>query len=448
MGYCGTPDIPVAAAMLALCVLVGYNLYHTFYDVDASHSIRATFQRGTEIPDFGPVVGEVYISIENNTYWGGDFTGTLASGWYDLCAEDTMMTIVLKALALDGYSWWGTGASDTGGYDITYLSGIYMDKNGNGRRDNSEPSLAEFDGSRGAGWMGTLNDWFTSEGFAAYTVANGKLKAGDEIAVQHTCNLGADIGGAFGDSNKTLKAIALSAGELNPAFSSGVHDYTMILPEGVTALTVTPTASNKQNRVRIYVGGTEYGRKDAIPVQVGTVITLKVGNDGDATPETYTIALQAAGNLLSGGNVSLTSIHQDGSAGTKVALTFDKETAAFTGKLANYTHLKQYRAGGFTATPSDLPAGATAVRTAEVRRQVTDWFLTKEKANTDVIFTVDGFSFSGSGQKNDSVSWLANQMVYSRCDRKKAPTAYITRWRGSRVRASPSSEAHRPASTR
>ncbi len=29
---------------------------------------------------------------------------------------------------------------------------------------------------------------------------------------------------------------------------------------------------------------------------------------------------------------------------------------------------------------------------------MTDWFLTKEKANTDVIFTVDGFSFSGSGQ--------------------------------------------------
>ncbi|MFP2008236.1 efflux RND transporter permease subunit [Klebsiella pneumoniae] len=38
------------------------------------------------------------------------------------------------------------------------------------------------------------------------------------------------------------------------------------------------------------------------------------------------------------------------------------------------------------------------MRTAEVRRQVTDWFLTKEKANTDVNFTVDGFSFSGSGQ--------------------------------------------------
>ena len=43
-----------------------------------------------------------------------------------------------------------------------------------------------------------------------------------------------------------------------------------------------------------------------------------------------------------------------------MALTFDKETAAFTGKLANYTHLKQYNDGGFTVTLSDLPAGATA----------------------------------------------------------------------------------------
>ena len=285
--------------------------------------------------------GQVHVTVENTTWAeadGAPWEGMLVDEWVTLQDDSTMMSCIVDALTAGGYSQ--TGA-DTG--YISEINGI------------EEKAAAE-----GSGWMGTLNDWFTSEGFAAYTVANGKLKAGDEIAVQHTCNLGADIGGAFGDSNKTLKAIALSAGELNPAFSSDVHDYTMILPEGVTALTVTPTASNKQNRVRIYVGGTEYGRKDAIPVQVGTVITLKVGNDGDASPETYTIALQAAGNLLSGGNVSLTSIHQDGSAGTKVALTFDKETAAFTGKLANYTHLKQYDDGGFTVTLSDLPAGATA----------------------------------------------------------------------------------------
>lgn len=285
--------------------------------------------------------GQVHVTVENTTWAeadGAPWEGMLVDEWVTLQDDSSMMSCIVDALTAGGYSQ--TGA-DTG--YISEINGI------------EEKAAAE-----GSGWMGTLNDWFTSEGFAAYTVANGKLKAGDEIAVQHTCNLGADIGGAFGDSNKTLKAIALSAGELNPAFSSGVHDYTMILPEGVTALTVTPTASNKQNRVRIYVGDTEYGRKDAIPVQVGTVITLKVGNDGDAAPEIYTIALQAAGTLLSGDNVALTTVKQNGDAGTKVALTFDKETAAFTGKLANYTHLKQYNDGGFTVTLSDLPAGATA----------------------------------------------------------------------------------------
>ena len=285
--------------------------------------------------------GQVHVTVENTTWAeadGAPWEGMLVDEWVTLQDDSSMMSCIVDALTAGGYSQ--TGA-DTG--YISEINGI------------EEKAAAE-----GSGWMGTLNDWFTSEGFAAYTVANGKLKAGDEIAVQHTCNLGADIGGAFGDSNKTLKAIALSAGELSPAFSSSVHDYTMILPEGVTALTVTPTASNKQNRVRIYVGSTEYGRKDAIPVQVGTVITLKVGNDGDAAPETYTIALQAAGTLLSGDNVALTTVKQNGDAGTKVALTFDKETAAFTGKLANYTHLKQYNDGGFTVTLSDLPAGATA----------------------------------------------------------------------------------------
>ena len=285
--------------------------------------------------------GQVHVTVENTTWAkadGAPWEGTLVDEWVTLKADSTMMSCIVDALTAKGYSQ--TGA-DTG-----YISSI------NG--------IEEKAAAKGSGWMGTLNDWFTSEGFATYTVANGKLKAGDEIAVQHTCNLGADIGGAFGDSNKTLKAIALSAGELTPAFSSDNHAYTMILPDGTDSLTVTPTASNKQNRVRIYVGGTEYGRKDAIPVQPGDTITLKVGNDGDESPEVYTIAIQAAGTLLSGENVALTTVKQNGDAGTKVALTFDKETAAFTGKLANYTHLKQYNDGGFTVTLSDLPAGATA----------------------------------------------------------------------------------------
>ena len=285
--------------------------------------------------------GQVHVTVENTTWAkadGAPWEGTLLDEWVTLKDDSTMMSCIVDALTAKGYSQ--TGA-DTG-----YISSI------NG--------IEEKAAAKGSGWMGTLNDWFTGEGFANYTVANGKLKAGDEIAVQHTCDYGVDIGGSFDTSDKSLKAVALSAGELSPAFSSGVHDYTMILPESVTTLTVTPTASNKQNRVRIYAGNTEYRRMDAIPVQVGTVITLKVGNDGDAAPETYTIALQAAGTLLSGDNVSLTSIHQDGSRGTEVALTFDEGSSAFSGNLAYYTQRKQYNDGGFTVTLSGLPEGATA----------------------------------------------------------------------------------------
>ncbi|RJT12880.1 efflux RND transporter permease subunit [Rahnella inusitata] len=45
-----------------------------------------------------------------------------------------------------------------------------------------------------------------------------------------------------------------------------------------------------------------------------------------------------------------------------------------------------------------LPAGATSNRTEAVNDRVTQWFLDKEKDNTNVIFTITGFNFSGSGQ--------------------------------------------------
>ena len=285
--------------------------------------------------------GQVHVTVENTTWAkadGAPWEGKLLDEWVTLQADSSMMSCIVDALTAKGYSQ--TGA-DTG-----YISNI------NG--------IEEKAAAKGSGWMGTLNDWFTSEGFASYTVANGKLKAGDEIAVQHTCNLGADIGGAFGDSNKTLKAIALSAGELTPAFSSDNHAYTMILPDGTDSLTVTPTASNKQFRVRIYAGNTEYRRMDAIPVQHGTVITLKVGNDGDTAPEVYTITLQAAGTLLNKDRVSLTTIREDGSVGSAVALTFDEGSSAFSGNLAYYTQKKAYNDGGFTVRLSGLPEGATA----------------------------------------------------------------------------------------
>ena len=258
---------------------------YTFRNVDADHEIRATFRRGVEIPDFGPVIGSVYISVENNTYSGGDFRGTLVSGWYDLCARDTMMTSVLKALALGGYSWWGTGASDTGGYDITYLSGIYVDENENGRRDSGEPSLAEFDGARGAGWMGTLNDWFVNEGFQSFR-ANGsgnyELGDGDYLNVVYTCNLGEDVGSLWGNTDTSLASLRISGGTLRPSFDGDTLEYTLSISGNSARVTVTPTAVNKNYMVKTFLNyynrdSACYKRTQTINVKPGDVLYIGVG---------------------------------------------------------------------------------------------------------------------------------------------------------------------------
>ena len=45
-----------------------------------------------------------------------------------------------------------------------------------------------------------------------------------------------------------------------------------------------------------------------------------------------------------------------------------------------------------------LPAGATTGRTEAVNQQIVDWFLTEEKDNIEVVFTINGFNFSGAAQ--------------------------------------------------
>ena len=275
----------VVADVLVDWKSVGAVESYTFRSVDEDHEIRATFRRGTEIPDFGAVVGSIYISVENNTYRGGDFTGTLVSGWYDLCARDTMMTSVLKALALGGYSWWGTGASDTGGYDITYLAGIYVDKNGNGRYDSGEPSLAEFDGARGAGWMGTLNDWFVNEGFQSFRASGSgsyELANGDYLNIVYTCNLGEDVGSLWGNTDTSLAALRISGGTLRPSFDGDTHEYSLSISGSSARITVTPTAVNKNYMVKTFLNdynrsSAYYKRTESITVKPGDILYIGVG---------------------------------------------------------------------------------------------------------------------------------------------------------------------------
>ena len=155
---------------------------------------------GAEDYNSGTIVGKVSVTIENTKYAGGAFTGTIASGQYDLGENDSMMTCVLKALKQAGYTWNGTAGSSKdklADYSITYLS--LIQKGGK--------SLGEFDGNSRSGWMGTLNDWFTNEGFSAFTVKNGQLENGDEIHVMFTMAYGEDLGGTWNNNNTKLAGL-------------------------------------------------------------------------------------------------------------------------------------------------------------------------------------------------------------------------------------------------
>ena len=155
-----------------------------------------------------------------------------------------------------------------------------------------------------AGWA-TLNDWFTNEGFGAYTVADGTLEVGDEICIMYTQDYGEDLGGSWSNNDKTVKDITFDTGTLSPDFDKDTHTYTLTVSEGTEGVVVTPTATNKFFQVRTSIGTTEYKRSATVPVENGTVITVKCGDpewpsmnggaygSADSVPaETYTITVE------------------------------------------------------------------------------------------------------------------------------------------------------------
>ncbi len=217
-------------------------------------------------------LGSVRVYVENNTcpndsgnwqpgaeYWDG----VLVDQTVELSESSNMLTCIETALARSSVE-----ASISSGY-ISAIGG-----------------LAEGDYTQGSygGWMVTLNDWFTSEGISAYTVANGTLQDGDEIRVLYTMDYGADQGSSWTSNDKSLQALEFSAGTLTPAFSAGTKNYELRITEEITGIQVTPTAANKNFQVRIYKGefyspaDGGYKRSAEIPVRVGDTLKVVVGD--------------------------------------------------------------------------------------------------------------------------------------------------------------------------
>lgn len=253
----------------------------------------------------GVQVGTVTVSVQNYTNDGSSAEGENKAAlehfyrpedqyWlerknYPLGENDTMMTVLLRALTEANCTWLGTGGNGDGTYDfdITYLSTI----------TDGDYSLAEFTGGQQSGWMGTLNDWFTNEGFASFSVKNGKLADGDIISIKYTSvGLGEDVGGTWSNSDTTLKSLTFDGDgsprlttTFEPGKRGGTYTYTLVIDGDSSNLTVTPTAANKNFLVKTFLnekvtsnteGSSFYKRTESIPVVAGDTIYIGCGIKG------------------------------------------------------------------------------------------------------------------------------------------------------------------------
>ena len=250
--------------------------------------------------DSGTTVGTVTVSVENTTYSAAPFTGTIVSGEYELGTNDSMMTVILKALELGGYTWNGIEELTADSYtQTTYIASIH--KGGK--------SLAEKDGSKGAGWMGTKNDWFVNQGFAAFTYKNGSLKSGDVIHVVFTTNLGEDVGSSWTNNETALASLEFSSGTLTPAYAKATTDYLLVIPSEQIGTRINYSAANKNFQTRAYLNtyGSDnayYANGDIMAVSSGDVIYVGVGDKSwptmnkasNYTTTRYTITVVQNGN--------------------------------------------------------------------------------------------------------------------------------------------------------
>jgi hypothetical protein len=177
------------------------------------------------------------------------------------------------------------------------------------------------------------------------------------------------------DATATLAALVPSVGTLSPAFDANTGSYGMTVPNGTTALKLTPTATDAVKTISIAQdGGTAStvtsGKASAtlkIPALGATsTIVITVTAQNGITTQAYSITLTQAGN----GDASLASLRA--SAGTftpafasgTTAYTLTVPTGASTVTLtptANNTTVKSIvltQAGGSSQTVANGAASA------------------------------------------------------------------------------------------
>ena len=252
--------------------------------------------------------GSVRVVVENNTYTvegEAPWVGTLADETVDLTSGMTAMDAIEAAMAKAGV----TLVTSYG-----YVSSI--------------GGLAHVDDEFMSGWMGTLDDWFTSSGFGDYSVKNGYLRDGSVIRLMYSVNGGSDVGGSWGNYSTLLKSLSFSGGRLTPSFKSDTTSYTLTLPEGQTKTTISYEALNKYYQARAYLGEvkpSEWGYRsgETLTVSSGDTIYVSIGNENWPSMNSANLTLETRYTITVAGGVtpepSTVTVRFDSLGGSSVA---------------------------------------------------------------------------------------------------------------------------------
>ena len=249
----------------ALCLLIALSLI--LMNIPFSHAEESP----SNIP--GERVGFVTVSVEDSLPvpegkdWKEPLGQILPPVKTALYENDTMMDCIERACEENDISIGWSNESKT---YINQIAGL------------KEKEKGDY-----SGWMGTLNDWFTNKGFKEFSYSKGNLKDGDVIRLQYTQNLGQDLGQDWNSTDKTVKKISFSEGNLSSEFSKDKYEYELKLDKD-KAISIFSEATNKKYQVKHFLNGKEINKNEPVMVKNDDKLEIKCGMKGWAPDENAT----------------------------------------------------------------------------------------------------------------------------------------------------------------
>lgn len=185
------------------------------------------------------VIGKAYISFSDNgirTETGVNFpdpVGTIyGQSEVTLHAGDTVEDVTRAFVETIKLAQVEIGVKDGKNY-LKALKNVITESG------SEIASFGEGDGGTGSGWMVKLNGRVCRD-----SIDKIYVDTSNEIEWCFSCQNGADIGSDLANPSAAIIGLSITPGELSPAFSTGVKDYTVSYAANVSSVKVIATAEN------------------------------------------------------------------------------------------------------------------------------------------------------------------------------------------------------------